>query len=177
MTRSDLRARLPYRPNVGAVLFSPAGRVFVARRADLPNAEGAPGGWQLPQGGIDADENPATAVIRELAEEIGTDRAEIIGEHPDWLTYDLPDALLGVALHGRYRGQQQRWFALRFLGHDADIRLDADPHPEFDAWRWADLGELPALAVDFKRPIYQIIAVSFARFARPALWCAARRVP
>jgi putative (di)nucleoside polyphosphate hydrolase len=74
--------------------------------------------------------------------------------------------LLGKALGGRYRGQKQRWFALRFLGTDADIRLDADPHPEFDAWRWADLGELPALAVDFKRPVYQILAASFARFAR-----------
>ena len=162
-----LRDRLPYRPNVGAVLFNPAGQVLVARRADFPNAEGAPGGWQLPQGGIDADEDPAIAVLRELAEEIGTDRAEIIGEHPDWLTYDLPDALVGVALHGRYRGQKQRWFALRFLGDNADIRLDADPHPEFDAWRWTALEELPALAVDFKRPIYQTIATSFARFARP----------
>ena len=157
--------RLPYRRNVGAALFNRQGLVFVARRADLPKAEG---GWQLPQGGIDEGEDPRAAVLRELAEEIGTDRAEIIGEHPDWLTYDLPDALLGVALRGRYRGQKQRWFALRFLGGDADIRLDADAHPEFDAWRWAELAELPALAVDFKRPIYQIIGASFARFARPA---------
>jgi putative (di)nucleoside polyphosphate hydrolase len=156
---------LPYRPNVGAVLFNPAGLVFVARRADLPNAEGAPGGWQLPQGGIDADEDPRRAVLRELQEEIGTARAEIIGEHPDWLLYDLPASLLGVALGGRYRGQRQRWFALRFTGTDADIRLDLDPHPEFDAWRWAPLGELPALAVDFKRPIYEVLARSFARFA------------
>ena len=84
------RSRLPYRPNVGAVLFNPAGLMFVARRADLPNAEGAPGGWQLPQGGMDEDEDPRRALMRELAEEIGTDRAEIIGEHPEWLTYDLP---------------------------------------------------------------------------------------
>ncbi|HEY5299548.1 MAG TPA: RNA pyrophosphohydrolase [Acetobacteraceae bacterium] len=158
---------LPYRPNVGAVLFNPAGLVFVARRADLPNAEGAPGGWQLPQGGIDADEDPRTAVLRELAEEIGTDRAEIIGEHPDWLSYDLPPALLGVALGGRFRGQHQRWFALRFIGADRDIHLDADPHSEFDAWRWAALSELPGLAVDFKRPIYEVLVRSFARFAAP----------
>ena len=168
MSRAALRERLPYRPNVGAVLFNRAGLVFVARRADLPNAEGAPGGWQLPQGGIDAGEDPAGAVLRELAEEIGTDRAEIIGEHADWLTYELPDDLLGVALHGRYRGQRQRWFALRFLGQDGDIRLDADPHPEFDAWRWAALAELPALAVAFKRPIYEVLARSFAPFARAA---------
>jgi putative (di)nucleoside polyphosphate hydrolase len=159
---------LPYRPNVGAVLFDRRGRVFVARRADLPNAEGAPGGWQLPQGGIDPDEDPRAAVLRELAEEIGTDRAEIIGEHPDWLTYDLPPELIGRALRGRYRGQRQRWFALRFTGSDSDIRLDFDPHPEFDAWRWVELAELPELAVDFKRPIYDVLAASFARFAIPA---------
>ena len=158
---------LLYRPNVGAVLFNRDGRVFVARRADLPNAEGSPGGWQLPQGGIDPDEDPCAAVLRELAEEIGTDRAEIIGEHPEWLIYDLPPELVGVALGGRYRGQMQRWFALRFTGEDSDIRLDADPDPEFDAWRWAELAELSALAVDFKRPIYRVLATSFARFATP----------
>jgi len=157
---------LPYRRNVGAVLFSREGRVFVARRADLPNAEGGAGGWQLPQGGIDADEDPRVAVLRELAEEIGTDRAEIIAEYPEWLSYDLPPELIGVALGGRYRGQTQRWFALRFLGEDGDIRLDADHDPEFDAWRWADIGELPALAVEFKRAIYELLSREFARFAR-----------
>ena len=156
---------LPYRPNVGAALFDHRGQVFVARRADLPNAEGAPGGWQLPQGGIDEGEDPAIAVLRELAEEIGTAKAEIIGEHPDWLSYDLPPELLGRALGGRYRGQRQRWFALRFTGTDGDIRLDLDPHPEFDAWRWAPLAELPGLAAPFKRPIYEALAQSFARFA------------
>jgi putative (di)nucleoside polyphosphate hydrolase len=160
-------AALLYRPNVGAALFNRDGRVLVARRVDLPNAQGIAGAWQLPQGGIDPEEDPRRAVLRELAEEIGTDKAEIIGEHPEWLTYDLPPHLLGVALHGRYRGQRQRWFALRFTGSDTDIRLDADPHPEFDAWRWAELTELPALAVPFKRPIYEILARSFARFARP----------
>jgi len=158
---------LPYRPNVGAVLFDRRGKIFVARRADFPNAEGAPGGWQLPQGGIDADEDPREAVLRELAEEIGTDKADIIGEHPEWMTYELSPELLGVALGGKFRGQRQRWFALRFTGTDADIRLDADPHPEFDAWRWADLSELPGLAVPFKRAIYDVLAVSFARFAVP----------
>lgn len=158
---------LPYRPNVGAVLFNARGDIFVARRADLPNAEGPAGGWQLPQGGIDEGEDPRIAVTRELKEEIGTDKAEIIGEHPEWLTYDLPPHLIGVALKGQYRGQRQRWFALRFTGAESDIRLDLDPHPEFDAWRWARLDDLPALAVPFKRPIYAILATSFARFARP----------
>lgn len=158
---------LPYRPNVGAVLFDSKGEIFVARRADLPNAEGAPGGWQLPQGGIDADEDPRAAVLRELAEEIGTGAATIIGEHPVWLTYDLPPDLIGRALGGRYRGQRQRWFALRFHGQDSDVRLDLDPHPEFDAWRWVPLAELPGLAVGFKRPIYDVLARSFQRFAIP----------
>jgi putative (di)nucleoside polyphosphate hydrolase len=156
---------LPYRPNVGAVLFNAAGLVFVARRADMPNAEGPAGGWQLPQGGIDEGEDPRTAVLRELEEEIGTRKAEVIGEHPEWVTYELPPDLLGIAWRGQFRGQRQRWYALRFTGQDSDIRLDLDPHPEFDAWRWAPLAELPALAVSFKRPIYEKLARSFARFA------------
>jgi putative (di)nucleoside polyphosphate hydrolase len=159
---------LPYRPNVGAVLFNRAGRIFVARRADFPNAEGPAGGWQLPQGGIDEAEDPRVAIFRELGEEIGTERAEILGEHPDWLQYDLPPELIGRALGGKYRGQRQRWFALRFTGEDSDIRLDLDPHPEFDAWRWDDLANLPNLAVGFKRDIYAVLATSFARFAIPA---------
>lgn len=158
---------LPYRPNVGAALFNPQGLVLVARRADMPNAEGAAGGWQLPQGGIDDDEDPGTAVLRELEEEIGTRNAVVVGEHPEWLTYDLPPDLLGRMLGGRYRGQRQRWFALRFTGRDSDIRLDLDPHPEFDTWRWAALDELPGLAVAFKRPIYEVLAGSFRRFAVP----------
>lgn len=156
---------LPYRPNVGAALFNRAGLVFVARRADMPNAEGAAGGWQLPQGGIDDGEDPRTAVLRELEEEIGTRNAEVIGEHPEWLTYDLPPDLLGIAWRGRFRGQRQRWFALRFTGQDTDIRLDLDPHPEFDAWRWMELAELPGIAVPFKRPIYEALAQVFAPFA------------
>jgi putative (di)nucleoside polyphosphate hydrolase len=153
-------SELAYRPNVGAVLFNRDGLVFIARRAGFPDAEGPAGGWQLPQGGIDANEDPRVAVLRELAEEIGTGQAEIIGEHPEWLTYDLPPEL-----RRRFRGQRQRWVALRFLGSDADIRLDLDPHPEFDAWRWARLIELPRLAVEFKRPIYEMLVKSFGRFA------------
>ncbi|WP_419730083.1 RNA pyrophosphohydrolase [Lichenicola sp.] len=164
---SDAFSHLPYRPNVGAALFNRDGLVLVARRADLPNAEGAPGVWQLPQGGIDADEDPAVAVLRELREEVGTDNAEILGYHPDWLSYDLPPHLLGRALGGRYRGQRQRWFALRFLGEDSEIRLDLDPHPEFDAWKWAPLETLPTLEVGFKQATYAILAVSFAPYAMP----------
>jgi putative (di)nucleoside polyphosphate hydrolase len=164
MTPTEFDA-LPYRRNVGAVLFNKAGLVLVARRAHFPNAEGAAGGWQLPQGGIDADEDPATAIFRELSEEIGTANAEILGEHPEWMSYDMPRELAGMAFKGRYRGQTQKWFALRFLGADTEIRLDADPHPEFDAWKWVPIAALPDLAVSFKRPIYQALARDFARHA------------
>lgn len=150
---------LPYRLNVGAVLFGPDGRVFVGRRA------GFAGAWQLPQGGIDEGEDPRVAVLRELKEEVGTDKAEILGEHPDWLTYDLPAELVGVAWGGKYRGQRQKWFALKFLGTDADIDIEADAHPEFEEWKWVGLAALPDLAVVFKREIYEIIARDFAAYA------------
>jgi putative (di)nucleoside polyphosphate hydrolase len=156
-------AELPYRPNVGAALFNRAGLVFVGLRAGMP--PGAASLWQLPQGGIDEGESPRDAVLRELEEEIGTRNAAIIAEHPDWLTYDLPTEFLPQAFRGRFRGQRQRWFALRFLGEDTEIRLDAHAHPEFSEWRWVALAELPALAVPFKRPIYDIISRAFVPFA------------
>lgn len=151
---------LPYRPNVGAVLFSREGLVFVGRRKGFPDA------WQLPQGGVDEGENIQQAVLRELKEEIGTDKADILGEHPEWLLYDLPPHLLGVAWQGKYRGQRQKWFALRFTGQDQDIRLDADAHPEFEDWRWIRLVDLPVLAVAFKRDIYERLAQDFKPYAQ-----------
>ena len=138
------------------MLFGADGRVLVARRAGLADA-----GWQLPQGGIDAGEDPRVAIFRELEEEIGTAHAEILAEHPDWLQYDLPPDLIGKAFRGRYRGQRQKWFALRFLGKDAEIRLDAHMHPEFDAWKWVELAELPGLAVAFKSTIYEAARTGF----------------
>jgi putative (di)nucleoside polyphosphate hydrolase len=162
MTEERDFSKLPYRRNVGAVLFNRAGKVFLGRRADMPPTEDRPEFWQPPQGGMDASEDPRVAVLRELAEEIGTANAEIIGEYPDWLTYDLPPELLGRALKGRYRGQAQRWFALRFLGQDEDIRLDAHQPQEFIAWRWGELAELPNLGAPFKRPVYRTIAAFFA---------------
>ena len=154
---------LPYRANVGAALFSRDGLVFVGRRADLRTDAGDV--WQMPQGGIDADEDPRTAVLRELHEEIGTDRAEIVGEHPEWLSYDLPAHLVGQALGGKYRGQRQRWFALRFLGTDDEIKLDLHHPIEFDAWKWVSLDELLSLNVGFKTDVYRTLVSSFGRFA------------
>jgi putative (di)nucleoside polyphosphate hydrolase len=153
-----------YRPNVGAALFNARGKVLVCRRADLPAGVADRSGWQLPQGGIDPGEDPRAAVLRELAEEIGTARAEILAEHDEWLTYDFPAHLRQGAMQ-RYVGQRQRWFALRFLGSDADIRFDTHHAPEFDAFRWVDLAGIPDLAVEWKRPVYEAVAAAFARFA------------
>ncbi len=154
---------LPYRRNVGAALFNRTGQVWVGQRMD--RAGTMPGRWQMPQGGIDADEDPRAAVLRELEEEVGTANVEILAEHPDWLTYDLPPELAVQAFGGKYRGQKQKWFALRFLGDDADFVLDRHSHPEFAAWRWVELDELADLAVDFKRDIYADVARTFHRFA------------
>ena len=160
-------ATLPLRPNVGACLFNREGLVLIARRADQPAGEAAAGAWQLPQGGLDAGEDLEAAVLRELSEEIGTRNAAVLGRMGEWLDYELPAHLVGKALRGKYRGQTQMWFALRFLGEDREIRLDTDAHQEFDAWRWAPLASLPGIAVAFRRPVYERLAVDFARYAMP----------
>jgi putative (di)nucleoside polyphosphate hydrolase len=149
-------ADLPYRRGVGAVLFNDAGLVFAGRRFGVYSDA-----WQMPQGGIDDGESPEAAVLRELQEETGTDKAEIIAETSTWLTYELPDELIGVAWGGRYRGQIQKWFALRFTGEDADFDLDADETPEFSEWRWLALDALPGLIVPFKRRLYEDIRAEF----------------
>ena len=146
---------LPYRRCVGIALFNRDGMVFAAERIDTPGA------WQMPQGGIDKGEEPHQAAMRELEEEIGTAKAEIVAEAPDWLTYDLPLELLGRAWKGKYRGQKQRWFALRFTGTDSDINIGTR-HPEFKTWRWLPLADLPSLIVPFKRHVYEAVAREFA---------------
>ena len=160
-TTSKLGA-LPYRPCVGVMLLNAAGEVFVGRRIDR-EAEA----WQMPQGGIDPGEEPVTAVFRELREEIGTDKARILAETPDWLTYDLPPQLLGRLWGGKYRGQRQKWFVLRFTGREDEIDLNTD-HPEFEAWRWVSIDALPGLIVPFKRAIYTELVERFRAFAVPA---------
>ncbi|MGQ0664622.1 MAG: RNA pyrophosphohydrolase [Pseudomonadota bacterium] len=155
-------AGLAYRPGVGLMLFNREGRVFVARRIDMPSPA-----WQMPQGGIDAGEDPRAAAMRELAEEIGTAQAVIIAESREWHAYDLPPELRGALWGGRFRGQRQKWFALRFTGEDSDIDLDTDT-PEFLAWKWAPVERLPDLIVPFKRALYQALVTEFGHLARPA---------
>ena len=136
-----------YRPGVGLMLFDREGRVFVARRNDTPDA------WQMPQGGIDEGEDPRAAALRELAEETGVTNAEIVGESEDWIAYDLPEDLRKKVWKGRYRGQRQKWYALRFHGTDADVNI-ATAHPEFRHWRWSPVDTLVELAAPFKRELY-----------------------
>jgi putative (di)nucleoside polyphosphate hydrolase len=150
---------LPYRPCVGIMLLNRAGEVFVGKRLDQTVE-----GWQMPQGGIDAGETPRQAVLRELLEEVGTGKAEIIAEMEDWVTYDLPPHLVGVAFHGKYRGQRQKWFALRFTGSEGDINLTAH-EPEFSSYRWVGMDALPGLIVPFKRDTYKAVIAAFRHLA------------
>jgi putative (di)nucleoside polyphosphate hydrolase len=151
-------ASLPYRPCAGVMLLNREGRVFVGQRLDSTLEA-----WQMPQGGIDPGEDALEAAFRELWEETGVARhhAELIAEAPEELQYDLPDDLVGKVWKGKWRGQRQRWFLLRFLGEDGDIDI-ATAHPEFRAWRWAEPGDLPELIVPFKRALYTRLLELFA---------------
>ena len=125
--------------------------------------------WQMPQGGIDPGETPIQAAMRELEEEIGTCKAEFVAESRAWMTYDLPAELARSVWGGRYRGQRQKWFAMRFTGSDADIDL-ATENPEFDAWRWAAPEQLPKLIVSFKRQLYIDVVAEFREHCRCVEW-------
>ncbi len=160
---------LPYRSGVGIMLLNPQGLVFTAKRIDTPADA-----WQMPQGGIDEGETPRQAAFREMKEEIGTDQAEILKESADWLRYDLPADLLGKVWKGRYRGQQQKWFALRFTGRDCDIDIRTE-HPEFDDWRWTRIDQLLDVIVPFKRDLYRAVVTEFTPIARDLAIASAQR--
>jgi len=151
-----------YRPAVGVMLLDLQGRVFVGRRIDMPLQPA----WQMPQGGIDPGETPRQAALRELQEETGTNKADILAESNLWRHYDLPPDIAGRMWGGRYRGQRQKWFAMRFLGDDGDIDL-ATEHPEFDAWQWVAAAALPELIVPFKRRLYLDILDEFRDLLQP----------
>jgi putative (di)nucleoside polyphosphate hydrolase len=154
-----------HRANVGIALFNDRGQIWLGRREGTP----PPWNWQLPQGGIDAGEDPALAALRELEEETGIrrDRVEPLGDIPDWIAYDYPaDVREDPRFHKkRHLGQKQRWFAFHFLGKDTDIDLNRHAEVEFDAWRWGELSEIPDLIIPWKRDVYVRVARAFARFA------------
>jgi putative (di)nucleoside polyphosphate hydrolase len=161
---------LPYRPCAGLAVFNRKGLVFIGRRIDGPEHVDATHVWQMPQGGIDDGEDAYPAALRELHEETNISSVERLGEIEDWLSYDIPRAIAGRAWKGKYRGQKQKWFALRFTGdeREIDIAHPAGGHePEFVDWRWEPLANLPDLIVPFKRPAYERVAKEFAKFAKP----------
>ena len=150
----------PYRPCVGIFLLNNDGLVFAGRRIDN-RAEA----WQMPQGGIDAGESPLQACMREMHEEIGTNTADLVSQHDEWLYYDIPLPLADRLWQGRYRGQKQKWMALRFTGDDSDINI-ATEEPEFCEWKWLSPHDLVDLAVPFKRDVYQNVLAAFAPYLK-----------
>lgn len=152
-----------YRPNVGLALFHRSGPVFLGKRYGA----GGPYQWQMPQGGVDKGEKPREAAFRELEEEVGVrpEQVELLEETDDWLYYEFPTELrIKMKQRGRYIGQKQKWFAFRFKGRDADIRLDTHT-PEFSNWRWAPLESAPELVIPFKRPTYEEVARRFKKYS------------
>lgn len=161
---------LPYRPCAGMMVLNREGLAFIGRRLSGPEHADLTHEWQMPQGGIDEDENPLKAAKRELYEETNITSAEKIGEIEEWLTYDIPREILGHAWKGKYRGQKQKWYAFRFTGKDKEIDIrhpaGGKHKPEFVEWKWAKLDTLPGLIVPFKRKVYERVVTEFAPLAK-----------
>ena len=159
---------LPYRPCVGVVLLNRQGLVFIGQRIDGPEHIDLTHTWQMPQGGIDEGVEPWAAAVRELREETNIRSVERLGEIADWLKYDIPREIVGQAWRGKYRGQTQKWFAMRFTGNDDEIDVEhpAGHEPEFSAWRWERLQKIPDLVVPFKRAVYDRVAAEFRQFGK-----------
>ncbi|KUF10706.1 RNA pyrophosphohydrolase [Pseudoponticoccus marisrubri] len=160
MTAEEI-AKLPYRRNVGVMLVNAAGHAFVGQRIDSETPA-----WQMPQGGIDKGEDPREAALRELEEETGVSRdlVTVEAETPDWIAYDLPHEIVPRIWKGRYKGQEQKWFLLRFHGTDDQVRLDADDHQEFSEWCWLPPKDVVAQIVPFKRPVYERVIDIFREY-------------
>jgi putative (di)nucleoside polyphosphate hydrolase len=152
------------------MLIDRLGRVFVGWRKDFSDRFPDGANWQMPQGGIDVGEEPRAAALRELFEETGVRSVRVLAESAEWQTYLVPHPERARALRGRYRGQRQKWFLIAFEGSEAEIDVlrpgGGTARPEFSAWRWADLDELPSLVVAFKRSVYEAVAAEFAPLVR-----------
>ena len=161
---------LPYRPCVGVMVLNRDGLAFIGRRSSGPEHVDEVHAWQMPQGGVDPGEDPWPAALRELWEETSIRSVEKLGEVADWLAYDIPREIVGRAWKGKYRGQTQKWYALRFTGDEREIDI-ATPGggahtPEFVEWRWEPVENLPGLIIPFKRPVYERVVAEFSRFTR-----------
>ena len=162
---NSLSTRTDYRLCAGIMLFSRTGKIWVGQRIDTPNA------WQMPQGGINENEEPSAAAIREIQEEIGSDNVRLLSESKEWLTYDLPLEIATQIWNGKYKGQKQKWFAFLFLGEDNEIDVHEVDEPEFQSWRWVDATELVSLAIDFKRPVYEAVVSEFYKLSQSLSSC------
>lgn len=168
---ADLK-KLPYRSCVGVMLINAKGLVFVGRRLGGPEHVDDTHSWQMPQGGIDKDEDTYKAALRELYEETSVKSVEKMGESKGWLKYDIPRLVVGKAWKGKYRGQKQKWYALRFTGKDSEINVEKPGggkfKPEFTEWRWEKPERLPDLIIPFKRDVYVQVVEELGKFARAA---------
>ena len=149
--------KLPYRKGVGMMVFNDKKKIFVGKRIDNQTA------WQMPQGGVDNNEDYETAAKRELFEETGIQSIRIVKKSKEMYTYDLPEYLLGKIWKGKYKGQKQNWFLMKFLGPDSEINLK-QKYPEFNQWKWVDIDELPKLIVPFKKKLYLSVIREFNKF-------------
>ena len=155
----------PLRPCVGIMLLNEENKVWTGRRIAVSGMKASALMWQMPQGGIDKGEAPLEAAHREMEEEIGTNKASLIAEHSQWLDYRFSGALSQNAFKGKYGGQTQKWFAMRFEGHDEDIDISGGKHhkAEFDEWKWEDMSNLPDIVIEFKRHVYVEVVQEFQK--------------
>jgi len=153
----SISKKLPYRKGVGMMVFNDKKKIFVGKRIDNQKA------WQMPQGGVDENEDYETAAKRELFEETGIQSIRIIKKSKGIYTYNLPEYLLGKIWKGKYIGQKQNWFLMKFLGPDSEINLN-QKYPEFNQWKWVDIDDLPRLIVPFKKKLYLSVIQEFSKF-------------